>query len=203
MIFKRNILLVLLSLSLSACSSKSLFYGDYYNAGLDDNMCFYKEDSFFHPSENGTCFFESDTVIGMRSNKESFLVMFSTLASSTGYTAVYDVDRNNVDDLSNIFIDFVKWSKLNPKEREREAILFNNSAVSSNKVATRWNIEYSYLNSAPKTMNYNRYKNTPLLKVNNKGASYLGIPLEETWLLTPEQAIKFVLVIKRTSLLLK
>lgn len=201
--FKRNILLALLSVLLSACSSKDLFFGDYYNAGLDHNMCFYKEDSLFHPSKNGTCFFQSNTLIGMRSNKESFLVLFGTLASSTGYTAVYDVDRNNVDKLLNIFIDFVKWSKLPPKEREREAILFNNSAASSNKVATGWNIEYIYLNSAPKTMNYDKYKNTPLLKINNKGVSYLGVPLEETWLLTPEQAIKFVLVIKKTSTLLK
>ncbi|CDZ86744.1 hypothetical protein BN1086_04997 [Citrobacter koseri] len=201
--FKRNILLVLLSLLLSACSSKSLFLGDYYNAGLDDNMCFYKEDSFFHPSRNGTCIFESDTVIGMRSNKESFLVLFGTIASSTGYTAVYDIDRNNVDELSDIFMNFVKWSQLNNKEREREAALFNNSSASGNKAATKWDIEYSYLNTAPKTMNYNKYKNTPLLKINNKGHSYLGIPLEETWLLTPEQAIKFVLVIKRTSMFLK
>ncbi|GDD17145.1 TPA: hypothetical protein JLN09_002092 [Escherichia coli] len=203
MIFKRNILLVSLSLLLSACNSKSLFFGDYYKAGLDNNMCFYQEDSFFHPSKNGTCFFESDTLIGMRSNKESFLVMFSTLASSTGYTAVYDVDRNNVNELSNIFINFVRWSELPPKERARKALLFNNSSASNNEVATRWNLEYKYLTSAPNTMNHNKYKNTPLLKVNNKGASYLGVPQEETWLLTPRQAIKFVSVIKRTSMLLK
>ena len=41
MIFKRNILLVSLSLLLSACNSKSLFFGDYYKADLDNNMCFY------------------------------------------------------------------------------------------------------------------------------------------------------------------
>lgn len=202
MILRRMLLLVLLSGLLSACSSKSLFFGDYYKAGLDNNMCFYKEDSLFHPAQNGTCFFESDVLIGMRSNKESFLIMFGTLASSTGYTAIYDVDKNNVDELSNIFIDFVKWSKLNERDRISEAAEFNDSKSSNNKVATGHDIKYLYLNNAPNTMNLSKYKNTPLLKINNKGASYLGVPLEETWLFTPEQAIKFVLVIKRTSTLL-
>ncbi len=203
MMFTRNIFFFLLSLLLSACSSKYLFFGDYYKAGLDNNVCFYQEDGFFHPSRNGTCIFSSEILIGMRSNKESFLVMFPTLASSTGYTAVYDVDRNNADELSNIFIRFVEWSKLPPKERARESLLFNNNSSSNNKIAARINPEYKYLNTSPKTMDNDKYKNTPLLKINNKGSSYLGMPVEETWLLTPQQAIKFASLIKRTSMILK
>ncbi|EHV2051909.1 hypothetical protein KZ126_004990 [Salmonella enterica] len=199
----KTILAVAFTIILSACSSRSIFIGDYYNAGLDDNMCYYNLNNNVYTSRNGTCSFLSKTLFGMRSNKEEFIVLFSSLGSSTGYTSVYHVNKNNVNELSKIFTDFISWSSLDESERLKEANTFNNSGKSKNQIGSNSDrIEYSYINKAPETILYENYRNKPVLMI-HKYQTYFGYPNDQVWLITPEGSEKFVSFLQKTSQSLK
>lgn len=193
-ILNRMLLLVLLSSLLSGCSAIGPLYGDIYTKS-DDNVCFYIE-------ADGTCLFLSSTYVQMRNDKNSFRVLFtSTFYSQFSYP--YNVDKNNADELLNVFVTFFKWSQLNENDRIVEASKFNGSNLSKNNVATVYDsAEYSYLNKAPSTINYDDYMNTPLLKIYLK-SSFLGIESNRTWLFTPKNALKFALMLKVESSFLK
>lgn len=198
-------IVLLLSIAITGCTSKDFFFGDYYNAGLDKNNCYYNKDNVLFASRNGKCSFYADTLVGMRSNKESYIVLFSSLGTGTGtgYSALYDIDKQNVDELASIFIEFYKWSKLPEDERLAKASRLNNELRTKTNLATLGvPVEYTYINKIQPEMNFKEYNDTPLLMLNYHDSTY-GVPDNRYWLFTSEGALKFAVMIKRTSQLLK
>lgn len=188
---KKITLTLFISLGLAGCNTNYTFYGDYYNTDLKNVGCFYNEDNNIFTSRNGTCSFTADIIMGARSNNKSFLVLISSLTSSNGYSWLYDIDRNNVKELTKFLTTFIEWEKLPESKRIQQANLFNTSELSTNTIATLGKeTTYKFINRSSDRAGYG-YENKPVLMI-YRPTTYLGIPNSSAWLMTSEDVKKII-----------
>ncbi|EQC1409783.1 hypothetical protein ACY2L5_001036 [Providencia rettgeri] len=195
------ILILLISLSVVGCNTNSTFSGDYYKTDLNRVGCFYNYDNKVFTSRNGTCSFTVDMVMGVRSNNKSFLLLISSLTSSNGYSWLYDIDKNNVKELTNFLNNFVAWEKLPESERIKQAEKFNSSSLATNKIAALdKETTYTFINKSSDKAGYG-YENKPVLMI-YRPTTYLGISNSSAWLMTSEDVQRILTFINRQVIIL-
>lgn len=193
--YLRIAVLFLLAILLTGCTLAK----DYYTA-LDDNSCYYNQDNLVYKSRNGTCVFLADTIYATTYGNKSYILLFSSLSSSSGYMNVFEVTRQNTPEIINLFKSFIAWSQLDERQMEIEEANFNNSDKSKRQVATSGRIEnqYQYISKPPKTLGYEKYENSPLMMI-QKNLTLFGFPTPDYWLVTPEDARKLISLIQILS----
>lgn len=182
-------------LLLTGCNTNNLFSGDYYTTELKDNVCYYNYDNVVFKSRNGTCSFLASTWIGVRSHKESYLVLFEGTGNPSW---VYDINKQNVFELSAYLQKFIDWSKLNEQERVKQAEIFNGSSESKSGIAALGETySYTYVNKSSEP-HFTDYKDKPVLMIYNPVKNF-GVNDSQVWLMTPKEAERFIVFINRTA----
>ncbi|WP_323970903.1 hypothetical protein [Aeromonas hydrophila] len=201
-----KVITIICIIATTGCTSiKNPFYnGDHYKTDLEDFICYYNNNNkILFTNRNMTCSFLGDAIMVLRKDKSDFLMTFSSPRSSTGQVPVYLINNDNIKQLTKIFIAYIKWSRLDEQDRISTANSFNNSMASTNRISSYNDIDisYVYMNRAPSMVGIKEYEDRPLLMI-MRHETFFGLQNSSAWLITPENALHFLLYINKATTLL-